>query len=619
MMLNYVLWLDDSEPDSQNDNTIVWGALRQNNNNNNTISVIDYVENNSKHLRAKYLAFIHDFGKYTLKGKTIIEHLSDKNGYNLWWMSNLVEKSYHNSPYITDCIKLLALEEILLDSECGSLIVYGNNQNNPVYEAIQSLCKNLKISCVYQLVCPKKKSYKELLHSHRPELISVLRYLFRYLKSHWKLFNKKHIGWFGGTNSIMFFSYLFRVDVERCEKGDFYSTQWGRLPAILRDKGLTANWIHHDWMIENIETASSWLDDFNSNSAQQGNHALFENYLSVNLIVRAFFSYCRLYLKSFSLFRIRKAFQPINSAVDLWPLLKKDWRVSLRGGTAIRNCLFIQAVDNFLEKIPRQNVGLYVQENMYWERALLHGWRHHGHGRIIGAPLATVNFWDIRYAEDTRSIQMQGSPLSLPIPDKVALHGPAAKNYYINAGYPMKATADVEALRYLYLDKKQPANFNAGSTYEDSKVKIIVFGELNGDSTKEMLAAVNDAVANNDNVTISLKPHPVCPVNFEKQNLSIVFEPTVEILPHYDLAIIARSTSAAIDVYYSEVNLAVYLGNKELNISPLRGFTDVIFARTVNDLRVIIESLGGRKKSAGRKDFFYLDNDLPRWQTLIMN
>jgi hypothetical protein len=62
---------------------------------------------------------------------------------------------------------------------------------------------------------------------------------------------------------------------------------------------------------------------------------------------------------------------------------------------------------------------------MYWERALLHEWKLHKHGTIIGVPNATINFWDLRYSE--YKLLYNDTPCSLPLPDKVALHGSMAK------------------------------------------------------------------------------------------------------------------------------------------------------------------------------------------------
>lgn len=47
----------------------------------------------------------------------MIIYLALKNGYNLWWMSLVTEKSPVKSTKIFDCLRLLALEEIKITQD----------------------------------------------------------------------------------------------------------------------------------------------------------------------------------------------------------------------------------------------------------------------------------------------------------------------------------------------------------------------------------------------------------------------------------------------------------------------------------------------------------------------
>ena len=75
----------------------------------------DYLEVHATKLRNKYLAFIYELGVKNYRGKTIVEWLDIGRGDNLWWMSRLAVKCPFMSPHINDCLKLLALEELLGD------------------------------------------------------------------------------------------------------------------------------------------------------------------------------------------------------------------------------------------------------------------------------------------------------------------------------------------------------------------------------------------------------------------------------------------------------------------------------------------------------------------------
>ena len=112
--------------------------------------LFQYIEDNSKRLREKYTSLIHEIGEYQFNGKSIVEHLSDHRGYNLWWMSKISEKSQINSPQIVDCIKVLALEEILINNKIQEVFICGSSKSDQLTETIERLCSNLNISCVNQ-------------------------------------------------------------------------------------------------------------------------------------------------------------------------------------------------------------------------------------------------------------------------------------------------------------------------------------------------------------------------------------------------------------------------------------------------------------------------------------
>ena len=147
--------------------------------------ILDYVECKDERFRSKYLSFIYDFGEYNLNGEKIVNHLSDSKGYNLWWMSLLAEKSHLNSPQITDCIKLFALEDILINNGICSVIICGNRRNSKLENAIKLLCTNLDIR--FSSIFPETNNRLKLGNTYqafralRPELLVVIICFIIYL------------------------------------------------------------------------------------------------------------------------------------------------------------------------------------------------------------------------------------------------------------------------------------------------------------------------------------------------------------------------------------------------------------------------------------------------------
>ncbi|MDA7579218.1 hypothetical protein N8725_01185 [Alphaproteobacteria bacterium] len=581
--------------------------------------LFEYIEENDKRLREKYTSFIHDIGEYELNGKSIVEHLADHRGYNLWWMSKISEKSQINSLQIVNCIKVLALEEILIKNKTREVFICGFSDNSQLTETIERLCSTLNISCVNQTSNYKfKVRFKNFLRRLRPEVLSVSLWLFRYLKTHYSLRRRDTVNWFSGDQSIMFFSYFFALDVNKCLRGEFYSNQWSCLPKIFASKGVNINWIHHFMVFEGMkstQTALGWIEKFNKNSKHQGMHAFFESHLSFFLILLFIKNYIIFFLKSFKIINAKSAFKVKGSAVNLWPLLKNDWIVSLRGGSAARNLMFIELVDKAVRYLPYQKNGLYLQENQFWEMALINAWRINGHGTLIGVPHATVNFWDMRYVNDKRAVS--GDPQFVqPKPDFIALHGPVAKKHFIETGYPLSKTIEVEALRYLNIGVNE-----IDKVIDPIKINILIVGDFKTSTTLEMLSAVVIAAECNKDIILSFKPHPGSVITASMINnpsVRITTEPLDLLLPIFDIAIISGSTSAAVDVYYSGTDMIVYLGVNDLNLSPLRKFGDVTFTRSVESLKM---QLSDYKKNNLEKsmtqNFFWTESAVPRWKKFI--
>lgn len=587
-------------------------------------SLIDYVELNKKELREKYLTFIYSLGAYKINERTVCESLTDSRGYSLWWMSSLAEKSHLNSPHLTDCLKLFALEKILVEKKIKSVLIFTEANKIDLLEAIKLLCKNLKIDfSIIPHRKPKKISVANFIHKNRPEIFSVALWLFRYLKLNWPLRTKKNVNWFSGSKSITIFSYFFNLNIDKCSKGIFYSNQWSELPEKFNQNNVKINWIHHFMTFNkmpNTKTALSFVNSFNTNSDKQGVHTFFESQLSFLLFIVVIKNYCKFFFKSFTYNKIKFAFKCEDSNVNLWPILKDDWILSTRGGVVIRNLMFIELVDKAIKKLPFQKNGLYLQENQYWERALIHAWRLYGHGDIIGVPHASINFWDMRYFDDERNF-INNDPLSQPHPNYVALNGPIHKRLFIDVNYPFKNILEVEALRFLRYNNHQKSKDKKKVCNKSDKNNILVIGEFRLDPTLDMLHAIRQTKPDFNKVSISFKPHPACKINqalIRMPEVLITNESIDTIVQNFDLVVVAGNSTAALDIYYSHVDIIVYLGRHDLNLCPLEAISDCFFVRTSTDFNIALAAINENDKRVyNKKDFFWTEKNLPRWNLLI--
>jgi surface carbohydrate biosynthesis protein (TIGR04326 family) len=120
---------------------------------------------------------------------------------------------------------------------------------------------------------------------------------------------------------------------------------------------------------------------------------------------------------------------------------------------------------------------------------------------------------------------------------------------------------------------------------------------------------------------LTFKPHPGCAIKLRAYpglQADETTEPLDRILGEYDIALSANGTSASVDAYVAGLPVIIGLDGNALNLSPLRGQPDVRFVSTPKELVEAI--LAARQGSAGDSDyheFFFLDQDLPRWQRLL--
>ncbi len=364
---------------------------------------------------------------------------------------------------------------------------------------------------------------------------------------------------------------------------------------------------------------------FNNNSSSQGCHSFIDSYLCPRLVLRALKKWSKLILTAWKLRGIDQLFTPQGSDAWLWPTLRRDWLSSIKGTTSIINCLWIELFDAALKDIPHQSNGLYLCENQGWEKAFLHKWRKHGHGKIIGVPHATVPFWHLYYFDDPRTINARGN-FSQPLPDQLAVNGPMAWEAFLESSYGPEQLVEVEALRYLNLagtSQKSETDFAKKKLNQSDphQINILVVGDMIPLSNHRLLCDLEKTMhILPDHYSLTFKPHPGLDVNMKNYpNLMIqkTSKPLDQILYSFDLVISANSTSAAIDGYLAGIPEIIYLDGSSLNLNPLRGQDGVCFVSNVDDFVKTIPAVSNSDTVKIKQDIFWTDPHLPRWKTLL--
>jgi surface carbohydrate biosynthesis protein (TIGR04326 family) len=622
-MAALVVWDQDARPPAHSDRLLYWRRYDQG---ESASSIPRYLEDHADRLKTKYLAFIHDLGEFRVGEKSVADHLDAGDGFSLWWMTLLAEKSPLKSPRIYDCLRLLALEEILLSDRPASLMLV--SPDRALVQAISRLCQKLKIH------------FRSRRHARSREHRTVLRRIYEAVPSwlqgllslrhslrRWPLRRVSAPNWHSAADDLFICSYFIHLDRDRCSRGIFHSRHWEVLPKLLHDSGRHVNWVQLfllSQVVPDVETGIAWLNSFNRDGTRQGLHVFLESYLTAARVVRALGRWVRLICVKWRLRDIQSAFNVNGSHVWLWPMLRRDWHSSLSGPVAFANCLYLTLFDAALAAMPHQSTGLYLCENQAWEKALLRAWRRHGHGEIIGVQHATVPFWHLYYFDDPRSLRAKGN-CPMPLPDFLAVNGMAAWNAFADGGYPKEKLIEVEALRYLYLGRAQQLRSSSrgrGERRELGSLRVLVVGDMIPASMDNLLTLLDDAVRLMPaEYEFMLKPHPGYAVDlgrFPALKIKATTQPLSELFDHYDVVLAANSTSAAVDAYVALLPVIVAVDGAGLNLSPLRGRQGAYFASNARELLDSLQSVAnGAGQDFRQDDCFFLSPDLHRWKRLL--
>jgi surface carbohydrate biosynthesis protein (TIGR04326 family) len=589
-----------------------------------TYSITKYVEENSKRIRGKYISFIHDLGQTVFDGKRLVEHMEIKPGLSLWWMSLLAEKSSFKSPHIVDCLKLIALEEILQSKRLDAIKVLGVGEGK-IARAIEILCRDNNISLTIERKPTKLPSVFQVrrLYHMLPHFMQGLISLMFYTVRCWSLRTASKPSKYNNGNGVLICSYFdnFNSDDTR---GRFMSNYWTELPALLEELDKKTIWIHKFIKTKQIPDPSSalhFLKRFNSNIYATGSHHFIDGQVSINLITRTICIWLKMLTMPIKLKRIEQTIQKHRPATFLWPLLKDDWKKSTCGATAIHNALTIELYDATLRQFPRQKMGFYLHEGQGWERAFIHAWRKYGHGELIAVAHTPSRFWifgDLIHPRD----MADETPQAMPVPDRIAVNGPAAKDAFIEAGFSSNDLVSVEALRYLGLGLNELKARKPEKHAPLTARRLLVLGDITPIATRAMLQTLDSLPeAMLSKMKIIVKPHPNNPVkksDYPDLQFTLIDVPLSDIFNEVDIVYGASPTSANLDAFLVGVPVIVHQAEGQLNFSPLRGQTGVRFVSGAEELESTLKNIPIRNAAETEK-YFWLDRELPRWRELLGN
>ncbi len=617
-----VIWDSETPLHKCNEVVLLWRAFSDETA-PHAISIPTLIEANAEALKGQYLAYVYELGEQQIQGRRLVDHLEIQPGFSAWWLSLIAEKcNFSKSIQIENVIRILAFSQWV--GSHPPIRVTLVSANHFLAESMRLWCDQSGSTFEWKTV-PKSLTplpWVRRVYATLPSPLQALTSLFSYAIKSRPLHGVGLDEWRNTKGDITFISYFFSLVPEAAHKSRFASHYWNHLPDVLLSQLQKTNWLHiysKGDLLPNAAKAAGTVRRFNQTGQGVQHHVTLDSFLRFPVVISAFRDWVLLALKALTLTSgLRKAKGP---EAYLWPLFACDWWESFLGPIAIRNSLNLNLFKEAMRTLPRQRLGLYLQENQGWEMALIQAWRSAGHGKLIGVPHTAVRFWDLRYFYDPRAFHREEKN-AMPMPDAVALNGPAATNAFRSGLYPEEQIVQVEALRHLHLADAHHST--PLSISPDNPLHILVLGDYLDRNTKIQMRFLEEAVHSlPHDLNIIFKPHPATSMNAEDYpdlQIRIVDKPIQQLLNKCDVAYTSSVTAAAVDFYLAGVPVVTVLDPTQLNKSPLRGQKGVNFVSSSSEL---VQALALIKKcrpqAAAKADFFTLDKDLPRWQKLLSN
>lgn len=586
----------------------------------NAVSIPQWVEDHADTLRRRYLAWVYEMGETRIRGERVTDHLALRPGFSAWWMSLLVEKcNFAKSPQIEDAIRLIAFVDWVGERILDRMTLV--SAKKALADSMKHWCNARQVGFEYQrtLNPNTSTSFLRIVYTCLPHPIRASIWLIQHIRSRRALRGAGLRDWQGCTGDIVFISYLLNLVPDAATDGIFESHYWGHLPETLRKQSTKTHWLHlylpHD-VLPTAKRAAEQINRFNRKAGRVQSHVTLDSFLSITVVGKALRDWLRLLRTGMGLQMQR--YMPKLGELNLWPLFRHDWKDSVIGAAALRNMLMLNLFEAAFKIAPDQKLGIYLQENMDWEYAALYAWKANQPGRIIGCPHTSVRYWDLRYFFDPR-VYHANQQHPMPRPDQVAVNGPTARAAYRQGGYPENELVDVEALRFLHLNRAE----SALNLHPQPNIRLLVLGEYSKITTMALMQLLQDSAAYLPNtLSIIVKPHPACPIDpqaYPRLHMTLNTQPLPELARQGDRVLTGAVTTAALDAYCLGLPVITFLDPKILNMSPLRGHAGVTFVETPEGLVHAIRDIPAQTKPEKKPSdqFFYLDRGLSRWKKLL--
>ncbi|MBU3598276.1 hypothetical protein [Polynucleobacter bastaniensis] len=584
---------DDKYMPSPNEVLVQWSSYRTG---ERIISLPRVIEQNTDQLKIIYLERLNSVANTTLEGYKVSDCFDISNKFNYWNATSLMQKfNAGKDSEILDVIKLIAFNEY---------VVKKNDNSNQILIIDKNLNKYFKQNKYNKFLLYKKYIYV---------FISIIYFLIKILSRYiYFKFNNRPI--LNLEAKIVFFDVLAHLYPNK--KGYSFG-YWGVLEEKIIEWGIPVIWMHSyikSPLTKNYAKAMSIINNKRNQVDKGSQHFLTDSFINGRVLGQTFLLYLKLLSNSNKF--INKALNSVDKFDELFinhqfhPMVK-----SLYGKEAIDFCYRYSLFEEVFLKLNKLNKVFFLYENQPWEHALISAGNKVVKATNYGVAHSTIRPWDLRYF-NLESFGTKANNSNKSTPDIILVNSKNANEQLSDKRLVLKKIIEVEALRYMYIDK-----IRKNYTKKSGKYKVIVYCDYLKLNTIKIINWIEKFETENivsSFFEFTFKEHPAYKdlVNDRVNVIDYGIEKSMEI---HDIAITSSLSSTAIES--SEVGLKVLqvldADSFDFSLGRYSEF-EISIARTYDEFQKFFLDISSKTNYfIGKNNYFESSKKLEKWYRIL--
>lgn len=567
-------------------------------------------------IRGKYLEFIADLGNNVrFRDMNLKEYfVHPEGGISMWWMSLVAEKNTFKSDSFTRLVQFYSIADIVHVHEISKVII--SSKSKTLNNSIMEFCDKNRIEFIMAPQLRVKRSYKEFFSGN----ISFLLFFFiRWIYIKIILGKRKNILPSKNSKNILCITYYPNIDIALAEKGIFKNKFYSSLQEEFEKNG--KNKII--WVAIYVQrTDISFHKGLKYAKLLKKNNYFFsylDEFLTVFSFMKVFSNSIRFCRRFKKIERQLPAGHFFNKDLQVYSIFSEDWNNSFCGRICIENLLYFEAFKNMYKRLNNVDVGVYFYENHAWEKAMISAKNHTGSGvTMLAYQHSTFPRFLLNYFNHPSEIKDK-EKYSIPKPDMILCNGNIPYCCFKESGWEDDKLSIVEAIRFDYL--KEILN----RKWDGKKNIVLVAFSISIEESSAVLTIVHEALKNEKNLTVWLKPHPFLSFKsvLDKTGITIsdhfmIKNNSLEELLPYVKGVIINESSAAIEALAYDCRIFSINMPEIVNMSQLRNIrSDLVkIVNSPEELRTDVCELMEKTEKVDYEEsnnlvnrFFYFNNE----------